>query len=165
MLKWALSERKINYSWLWCRVYDSIVRSERVCVILILPVLYFYFSILFCQNKVKKICNFSSEFSLKTADIRRDTKPGKCLSDVCWWLVTVTWICHYVLEYAFTVYVSSCYQKIFRHYMAFHEWHQIRTEILPNHESPVSYQIIRIPGCKRNSVSLSFYNFKPGSSH
>ena len=59
------------------RVYDIAVRSEMVFMILDWTFPYFYFEILFCQNKVKKNRKSVSWVFFKNADIRRGKRHRK----------------------------------------------------------------------------------------
>ena len=78
--KWALSENKINIFGLWYRLYQKTLQPEYGIIMPYLTFLYTYFPKSFCQNKVKKICNFGSIVFYKSADIKRGKKYGKHLS-------------------------------------------------------------------------------------
>ncbi len=67
----------MNHSGPRCKVYEKTVRDERALIIRDLTFLYISFAILFCQNKVKKICKFVVRVFFKNADIEADGKYGK----------------------------------------------------------------------------------------
>ena len=67
----------MNHSGSHYRVYGNMVRTEMTFVVPDLTFLYISFAILFCQNKVKKICKFVVRVFFKNADIEADGKYGK----------------------------------------------------------------------------------------
>ena len=71
----------MNLFGLWNRVCQKTITAERVCIILILTVIYISFAKIFCQNLVKKNCKFVSPVSIKKADVRREKRYGNILSD------------------------------------------------------------------------------------
>ena len=54
MLKWALSESKMNLFGLRYRVYQKTVRDKMAYIMYVLTFIYTSFAKIFCQNSVKK---------------------------------------------------------------------------------------------------------------
>ena len=67
----------MNHSGPHCWVYEKKVRDERALIIHDLTFFYISFAILFCQNKVKKICKFVVRVFFKNADIEADGRHEK----------------------------------------------------------------------------------------
>ena len=72
----------MNFPVLRCRVYDIAVQSEMVFIVPDLTFPYFYFEILFCQNKVKKNRKLVPRVFFKNTDIRRGKRHRKYESGV-----------------------------------------------------------------------------------
>ena len=79
MMKWALSESKMNDSGLWYRVYEKGIQAEMDSQTLNLTFLHTSFPNLFCQNNVKKNCKLILRVFHKNADVRCDESHKKHL--------------------------------------------------------------------------------------
>ena len=82
-MKWALSERKTNFSGLSDRVYQNAVLYEMPFILLYLTFVYTSFAKIFCQNKVKKNCKLVGRFPFFLADIGRGMMCGNYVSPRC----------------------------------------------------------------------------------
>ena len=68
MMKWAISEHRMNLFGLCYGVYHNTDSTGKTLTMPDLTFLYISFAKIFCQNKVKKNCKYVSLKSNKKAD-------------------------------------------------------------------------------------------------
>ena len=68
MMKWAISEHRMNLFGLCYGVYHKTYTAGTALIMPDLTFLYISFEKIFCQNKVKKNCKYVSLKSNKKAD-------------------------------------------------------------------------------------------------
>ena len=61
-------------------VYDKAIKTEWAFLMMYLTYPYIYFAILFCQNKVKKICKYGVRVFSRNADMTAENTHWKHVS-------------------------------------------------------------------------------------